>query len=317
MKTRHTREGSRRLALAAATVLTLAATTTMVGARATSDSPASTRPGPTLIGRAVLPADTIAGPPVSGQFMPPGNVNGITFPLAGQPVAGFSAIVEGSRRGEYLAMADNGFGSKANSPDFLIRAYAVRPFFKTARGGSGTVRVGGFVSFRDPHRQIGFPIVNEATTDRLLTGADIDPESLQRGRRHDLWMGDEFGPWILHFDARGRLLDPPFAMPRGIVSPNNPLLDGAPAWHRAHQADDPAHARRPADGHPHGRLRLSRRRAGWLARCTSTATTPSSGTTTWSPSPARWSSGSTSTARSRRSSRTPSRRRSTPRHRRC
>ena len=231
MKTRHTREGSRRLALAAATVLTLAATTTMVGARATSDSPASTRPGPTLIGRAVLPADTIAGPPVSGQFMPPGNVNGITFPLAGQPVAGFSAIVEGSRRGEYLAMADNGFGSKANSPDFLIRAYAVRPFFKTARGGSGTVRVGGFVSFRDPHRQIGFPIVNEATTDRLLTGADIDPESLQRGRRHDLWMGDEFGPWILHFDARGRLLDPPFAMPRGIVSPNNPLLDGAPATH--------------------------------------------------------------------------------------
>ena len=114
-KTRHTRDGS-RLALAAATILTLAATTTVVGAPATSDSPASTRPGPTLLGRAVLPASTIAGPPVSGQFMPPGNVNGITFPLAGQPVAGFSAIVEGRRRGEYLAMTDNGFGPRPTRP---------------------------------------------------------------------------------------------------------------------------------------------------------------------------------------------------------
>ena len=50
---------------------------------------------------------------------------------------------------------------------------------------------------------IGFPIVNEATTDRLLTGGDIDPESMQRGRDGDLWIGDEFGPWILHFDSQG------------------------------------------------------------------------------------------------------------------
>ena len=188
---------------------------------------------PTLVGRAVLPADALAAGPPSGAAAFSGVVNGIPFPRPQQPVAGFSAVVAGRQPGEYLAMPDNGFGSKANSADFLIRAYHVRPDFKTARGGSGAVAVdtdpGEFVSFRDPNRKIGFPIVNEATSDRLLTGADIDPESLQRGANGDLWVGDEFGPWILHFDATGKLLDAPFATPGGLMSPSNPFLGGNPA----------------------------------------------------------------------------------------
>ena len=80
------------------------------------------------------------------------------------------------------------------------------------------------MQFSDPGRLIGFPIVEEATAERRLTGADIDPESIQRGRRGDLWVGDEFGPWILHFDARGRLLEPPIELPDGLVSPSNPHL---------------------------------------------------------------------------------------------
>ena len=67
--------------------------------------------------------------------------SGIEFPLPSQPVEGFSAIVEGRSHGEYLAMPDNGFGTKANSFDFLIRAYYIRPDFKTRHGGSGTVDV--------------------------------------------------------------------------------------------------------------------------------------------------------------------------------
>ena len=54
---------------------------------------------------------------------------------------GFSAVVAGRRPGEYLAMADNGFGTKANSFDFLLRAYFVSPDFKTATGGTGAVDV--------------------------------------------------------------------------------------------------------------------------------------------------------------------------------
>jgi glycerophosphoryl diester phosphodiesterase len=187
---------------------------------------------PTLVGRAVLPADALASGPPSGAARGTGSINGIAFPRPQQPVAGFSGIVAGRQRGEYLAMPDNGFGAKANSRDFLIRAYYVRPDFKTARGGSGTIEVdaaqGEFIEFRDPNRLIGFPIVNEATSARLLTGADIDPESLQRGADGDLWVGDEFGPWILHFDATGKLLDPPFATPGGLMSPSNPFVGGNP-----------------------------------------------------------------------------------------
>jgi hypothetical protein len=91
------------------------------------------------------------------------------------------------------------------------------------------VHVGDFVSFRDPDHLIGFPIVNESSAKRMLTGGDIDTESLQRGRHGDLWVGDEFGPWILHFNRYGRLLAPPYAMPDAIMSPNNPFLDGRPA----------------------------------------------------------------------------------------
>ena len=125
-------------------------------------------------------------------------------------------------------MPDNGFGSKANSRDFLIRAYTSGPHFKTARRRIGQ-RPGRRLHLVPRSRPpVGFPIVNEAPSSRLLTGADIDPESLQRGRNGDLWVGDEFGPWILHFDARGRLLDAAVRGPGGIKSPNNPFLGGPP-----------------------------------------------------------------------------------------
>lgn len=182
----------------------------------------------TLVGRAVLPVETYAAGPPSGTLLTPGVVNGITFPLPSQPVQGFSSMVDGRTPGEYLAMPDNGYGAKATSKDFLIRAYYIRPDFKTPVGGSGSVAVGDYISFRDPNGLIGFPIVNEATPDRLLTGGDIDPESLDRAHNGDLWVGEEFGPWILHFDSQGILLDRPFEIP-GVRSPNNPWLAGAPA----------------------------------------------------------------------------------------
>jgi glycerophosphoryl diester phosphodiesterase len=193
-----------------------------------------TQQQPRLTGRAVLEVETYSPGPPSGQgLVPVGQtevvINGIRFPTPSQPVEGFSGIVAGRSPGEILAMADNGFGGKANSTDFLIRAYHLTPDFKTARRGSGAVGVGDFVQFSDPNRLIGFPIVREATPERWLTGGDIDPESIQRGRGGDFWIGDEFGPWILHFDSRGRLLEEPISLPDGLVSPNNPDLGGGTA----------------------------------------------------------------------------------------
>ena len=187
---------------------------------------------PVLTARAVLPAETYAPGPPSGTFFGSVVTNGVQFPLPSQPIEGFSGIVSGRRAGEYLAMPDNGFGNKANSYDFLIRAYYIKPDFKTRNGGSGTVDVfeRTYISFSDPDHMIEFPIVNGATSERLLTGADIDPESIQRGDRGEFWVGDEFGPWILHFDRTGRLLEPPIALPDGLMSPANPnLVPPAPA----------------------------------------------------------------------------------------
>jgi len=216
-----------RIAFASAVAVGLG----VVGAPLGQASPArvgSTAADPVLLGRAVLPFDTFGGGPPAGAFVTPNPNNGVTFPLPEQPVEGFSSIVDGRRPGEYLAMEDNGFGGKAVSVDFLIRAYYIRPHFKTAQGGAGTVDVRGFISFRDPGHRLPFPIVNEGSSRRLLTGGDIDPESLQRGPDGDLWVGDEFGPWILHFSPNGRLLDPPYDV-TGIHSPNNPLFDPSTA----------------------------------------------------------------------------------------
>ena len=223
----------RRSKRASATLIMGTAAVLAVGVLLTPSQASPSSRHPVLVGRAVLPALTLAGSPPAGAFeVPgPGTVNGVTFPLAGQPIEGFSAIVDGREPGEFLAMPDNGFGTKANSRDFLIRAYFIRPRFKTAHGGDGTVEVGDFIAFRDPDNRIGFPLVNQGTTSRLLTGGDIDPESLQRGRNGDLWVGDEFGPWILHFSSTGVLLDRPFAMPDGIKGPDNPFLNGAAPTH--------------------------------------------------------------------------------------
>ena len=210
---KHVRALGAAVALAAATLTALPAASAAGGHH--SDEP-------TLVGRAVLPVDTYAPGPPSGAAV--ASANGYTFPTPSQPVEGFSAVIDGGRNGRYLAMPDNGFGGKANSKDFLIRAYYVDPEFKTARGGDGSVDVGSYIEFRDPNHKIGFAIVNDTTRDRLLTGGDIDPESLQRAPNGDLWVGDEFGPWLLHFDRRGVLVEAPFAMPGGLRSPNNPFL---------------------------------------------------------------------------------------------
>src|SRR5262245_41412222 len=129
---------------------------TLPAAAVAQASESANGPVPTLAGRAVLPADTLApGPPSGTLVTPSGIVNGILIPRPSQPVEGFSSMVAGRTGGEYLAMPDNGWGGKANSRDFEIRAYYIRPDFKTAQGGSGTVEQRGRVDFRRPTHVLG------------------------------------------------------------------------------------------------------------------------------------------------------------------
>ncbi|GIH21700.1 hypothetical protein Aph01nite_00100 [Acrocarpospora phusangensis] len=173
--------------------------------------------------RALLSATDYQPGPVSGTQLPPTPVNGITPPFAGQPIPGFSAVIPATRGSKsanrLLAMPDNGFGAKNNSADFLLRAYVIEPDYR-----SGEIEVRSHISFRDPDRKVPFPIVNENTPDRLLTGADFDIESLAWDADGTLWIGEEFGPYLVNTDRTGKVLRAPIPLPDGTKSPQSPDL---------------------------------------------------------------------------------------------
>lgn len=184
----------------------------------------------TLIARAILPAATFAEGPPAGAQLGQAEINGQSLPFASQPVQGFSGIAADGDGG-YLALSDNGFGSLESSADFHLRIYRITPDI----AGQGTIAVNGHIELRDPDSLVPFTITNELTTERVLTGADFDVESIQVARDGSLWLGDEFGPFLLHFSADGVLLDAPIALPdldnpgQDIRSPQSPLHEEASA----------------------------------------------------------------------------------------
>jgi hypothetical protein len=172
---------------------------------------------PSLTARALLPAEATAPAPF------PGVVNADPAPAPGstQPVGGFSALLDAPGCDTYWAMPDNGFGAKANSRSFLLRLYKVRADWETAHRGRGEVTILDFITLRDPDHRIPFAIVDGATGRRLLTGGDFDIESVRVDRHGELWFGDEFGPFLLHTDRTGKVLDAPVALP-DVKSPDYP-----------------------------------------------------------------------------------------------
>ncbi|SEA30403.1 esterase-like activity of phytase family protein [Rubrimonas cliftonensis] len=194
----------------------------------------------TLTGFASLPAETFVPGPTSGQFQNP--ANGVTPPYVGQqPVQGFSSVISNGAGG-FLAMSDNGFGGKGNSADALLLVHDISVDFRTETGGTGAVTVNSSTPLSDPDDLVSFPIVAEQTfypngagdipvdgaiaSGRLLTGADFDIESIRRDASGNFWIGEEFGPFLLHTNADFELIAPEIATP-GVQSPNNPFLGAA------------------------------------------------------------------------------------------
>jgi hypothetical protein len=217
-----------------------------------------------LVARSVLPAATVrAGSPPSGAFFSAAErataaANGVRGPatgpyLAEQPVQGFSSMVPADA-GAWWALADNGFAWRGNSADFQLVLYRVDPRWGDA-GGPAVLET---VVLRDPDRRISWTIVCDRANGtplpgfsfnvlppapaacgadpaaRILTGFDLDPESFVRAPDGTFWIGEEFGPFLVHVAADGRVLEPPIPFP-GVRSPQNPFLN----------ISDRTHAERP------------------------------------------------------------------------
>ena len=154
----------------------------------------------TLCGRAVLPPDTFSPGPAVGASIPP-VTNGREAPFASVPVQGFSSlIVLDAADGTVLALQDNGFGTRANSADCPLRWYRLRLHLDFPPRHGGRVEVLAMTPLR-------------AAGGRELKGDEYDPESFVRLDDGSFWVGEEFGPFLLHFGADGTLLGEPLPVP--------------------------------------------------------------------------------------------------------
>ncbi|GAB1438652.1 esterase-like activity of phytase family protein [Providencia sp.] len=124
---------------------------------------------------------------------------GMHIPIKGQPLQGHSGIKR-MADGTYWVLTDNGFGNKVNSPDSMLYITQYDIDFK-----SGKTTPLKTVFFQDPNKIIPFHIINESTKERYLTGSDFDPESFQFADGA-LWVGDEFGPYLIKMDLDGKVL---------------------------------------------------------------------------------------------------------------
>ncbi len=208
-----------------------------------------------LLARSVLAGTTTrALSPPSGAFLTADNravatANGLTVPPTGpvfttQPVQGISALVPAGR-GTWWALADNGYGTRDVSADWQLVIYRIDPAFGDASGP----RVLQTVTLSDPGRKVPWqtvcdpahgsplpplsfnalpatvpPACGSDPAARILTGFDFDPESVEIGRDGTFWIGEEFGPFLLHADRDGRLLEAPISDP-GVKAPQNPTLN--------------------------------------------------------------------------------------------
>lgn len=201
----------------------------------------------TLAGHAVLPALTLIAPPadapadlrMAGKFttaqrtdqpgavmgLSGGRPTGIGLPFQGQPAQGHSGIKR-MADGSFWILTDNGAGSKANSPDFMLYLNHYAVDFK-----SGRFERQKTVFLHDPDRKVPFRIVQEGTEKRYLSGADFDPESFQFAGGA-LWIGEEFGPYLIQADLDGKVLAVFETQADGktVRSPDHPAvaMPGAP-----------------------------------------------------------------------------------------
>jgi hypothetical protein len=174
----------------------------------------------TLTGHVMMPAASFMPAPkdapadlqISGKFtgatrvdavgtvegLSNGRPTGLKTPFQGQPIQGHSGIKK-MADGTFWVLTDNGFGSKANSPDSML--FLSRYRMNWEQGGIERIET---IFLHDADKKVPFRIANEGTDKRYLTGADFDLESFQPiGDK--IWIGEEFGPYLIRIDMSGKV----------------------------------------------------------------------------------------------------------------
>ena len=176
-----------------------------------------------LIGYVTMPAGAFRDGPPSGQFDDEGR-RAAAPRFESQPVQGVSSIKPGPTAGAWWALSDNGFGRKWNSSDYRLCIYLfdVRP--RTETGPDSRTALQAVIELSDPAKFFPWRLAEEGTPERFLSGADADTESLVAMPDETFWIGDEIGPWLLHFSIDGDLLGAPVDLPDHARSVDHPLV---------------------------------------------------------------------------------------------
>lgn len=175
-----------------------------------------------LVLHASLPKKIYAEGPSSGQFRHPDQSK--AFFLNKQPILSFSSILATNKVDIFWCLTDNGFGKKNNSADYIPRLYEL----KLDKDGNASYQK-RYLQFTDPDKKLSFPIQADyehyyndirlpnvdisIKENRLLTGADINPESIQIDSNHHLWIAESFGPFLIETNNQGKVLNQQYVVP--------------------------------------------------------------------------------------------------------
>ena len=175
-----------------------------------------------LVGFASLPAHATLPVPknapetfrLSGKYTTAGIVNSRIHSVEGRskgrPTNAFVPTLGQSLQGisdmqwigddAVWTLTDNGFGAKSNSADAMLYMTRIQLDWKRQQASADKV-----LFLRDPLHRLEFPIANpQDNPQRYLSGADLDPESFRIvGDR--IWIGDEFGPYLVETDLKGNV----------------------------------------------------------------------------------------------------------------
>ncbi len=107
-------------------------------------------PSVTLVGRAIMAAESYADGPPSGAAIAAAKViNGVHVPFYNQPVGSISSVIRGAYKGTWLLLSNHGFDSSADSADYLLRLYTVELDWRTASSGTGAISLLDWLTLSD------------------------------------------------------------------------------------------------------------------------------------------------------------------------